>query len=575
METELIEEEIPTTDPPEVEEDAKNEAPYEPPKRGVGRPPKNPNKIAVTLPKPPAFQIKKPQTFVEYWECLNKVQAATCLVRVYRLWPVINNKQLKPDSNNDIDTIIGEDCFFGAPDEWEDALLHRYGSGWYQLYLNQEKSCICRCVMKTRQDLVNHPPKITSGTLVEGHPDNAGYVQYLRDRGLYKDERIEAEQMQSSEAINKLTDTVISMANRQSIPVPQPPSQNNDRVISELVRPMMSMMEKANESAIETVKAQHSGNDPLATLASVGALLKDLRGGNGDGDSGIKTMLEATMKQNSMLLEKLLTRETAPPVSPMVAIKETLDIINSMREAAGGGKSDGDGESNPKQTFAQTLVESLPTVLPPVLGLIDRGMAMFQMMRAPAASQLQQPHPPAQQNGPPNPYGQPQTIQQAMKQEEQRQAAGGTGAPPTQAPQASEPVAPVVDMRQYTPEQIAQEEKARQQYAQFAPFLSAMAPAIVSHLNDQGETDPETGQLVRKNGYDFADWVISGYQRISYDQIKAVGPDMLLGAIKSYPPLWQQIGGIEARVQQFIGEFMTYDEFMAQQNNEGDENDND
>src|SRR6185437_9335327 len=173
------------TDPPEVVEDEQQTPAYVPPKRGRGRPPKNPNKILpLALPQPPSFQVNKPAAFADYWKNLSKEQAATVIVRVYRLWPIINNKQVKPDAGNDIDTILGEDCFFGESSGWEDSLLHRYGSGWYQLYLNQDRAAICRCVMKTRQDMVNHPPKVQAGTLVEGHPDNAGYVQYLRDRGL-------------------------------------------------------------------------------------------------------------------------------------------------------------------------------------------------------------------------------------------------------------------------------------------------------------------------------------------------------------------------------------------------------
>lgn len=562
METTVIENE---DDTPQAVEDEQNQEPYVPPKRGPGRPPKNPNKVAVTIPKPPAFQIKRPQTFVEYWKTLNKEQAQTCLVRVYRLWPVINNKQLKPEANNDIDTIPGEDCFFGPPDEWEDSMLHRYGSGWYQIYINQDRASICRVVMKTRQDFANHPPKIMSGTLVEGHPDNAGYIQYLKDRGIYKDDRQEADNMQQGEAINKLTDTVISMANRQHVPVPPPPS--NDRVISELVKPMMTMMEKANESAIETVKAQHSGNDPLKTLASVGSLLKDLRGGDAPHDDGMKVMLQETMATNRMLMETMLKRDTAPPKNDL---KDFLENMKLAREAFGPAEKEAGEETATKSSggIAQSLLDAAPVVLPGIINLIDRGIRVFELSRLPAPQQLQQTV--SQQPGPANPYGNGTSMQQAVQAEQSRQAAGGTGAPPSQVQQTQtqQPIVetqPTVNINPttgvaFTPDELIELEKKRQQYAQFAPFLSSMAPAIIAHLSDKD-----------KDGVDFAQWLIDGYGRLTYEQIQAVGPDMLLGAMQSYAPLWQQIGGIEVRVKEFISDFMNYDELVDKDEDEPEE----
>lgn len=541
------------SDTPQVVEQAiegeNNEGAYEPPKRAPGRPPKNPNKVAVTLPKPPAFQIKKPQVFVEYWKSLSKSQAQTCIARVYRLWPVVNNKQLNPESNNDIDTIVGEECFFSAPDEWEDSLLHRYGSGWYQLYLNQEKSCICRVVMKTRQDLVNHPPKLVSGTLVEGHPDNAGYMQYLRDRGLYKDERIEAESMQASETINKLTDKVIDMANRASIPIPQN-NNNNDRVISELVRPMMSMMEKANESAIETVKAQTSGNDPIATMTAMGGILKELKGDSGSRDDGVKVMLEATMKQNSMLLEKLFTKEPAQPVkSGVEQMKELFELMDMAKKASGIDK-DKDEEENPnkRESIGETLLRSLPSLAPLALQFIDRGIMMFNLLRA-SPQQLAN-----------------QQVQQQQQAFDPLQAQRAAQAQAAQLQPQPQPQVQTQPQTQLTPEQVMEQQQKQQeaqQYIQYHGFLATLAPAIISTIYD-----------TEKDGFDFADDFIKSYGRIMYGQLKGVGQETLIGAIKSYAPLMSQLSGVTPeRLESFVHEFMTVDELP--QDDEGDEGDED
>lgn len=561
METTVIEDKEELTEAPGATEDQQNAEPYVPPKRGVGRPPKNPNKIAVTLPKPPSFQLKKPQTFIEYWKSLNKVQATTCLIRVYRLWPIINNKQIKPDANNDIDTIVGEECFFGAPDDWEDSLLHRYGSGWYQLYLNQEGSCICRCIMKTRQDMANHPPKLVAGTLLEGHPDNAGYVQYLRDRGLYKDERLEAQDMQTGETINRLSDKLIDMATRQQIPLPPPP--NNDRVITELVRPMMTMMGEANKSAIETVKAQTSGNDPLASIAAIGAILKELKGG---GDDSNKVMMQETMQTNRMLLEKLLTRDTPAAKSGMDSFKETLDIIKAIKELNGPSDKNNDDEDKPgKESVGETLLKSLPTLAPVMLQLVDRGLTAWNMFRQPVVTQPMQP--PQQMQPPTQPVNQmtPTQMQAAAQQQaanptqpfNTNNSSGESVTHPATTQATQVPINPATG-QPYTTEELQQWQESQQRYRQYHEFIQSITQPLLNHLND---TNPDTDE--RKNGYDFADWFISGNGRVMYDTIKGVGTETLMGAFQSYTPLWQQIGGIEAKVKQFVEEFMTYDEYLA------------
>lgn len=544
-------------------------------KRGRGRPAKP---FISELPRPPKFEITKTDKesagdiFFRYLRSIPKEKLNRITLTFYRYHPVEDSTQ-GGTKTKEIDLVAGESHKF-QDDDWESQLLHQYGCGIYGCYLNEMNRTICRCLrIETRWDPDNYPPLVDPEWLDMDAPQNKAYIQYLRQRGIKLPTKLDKEEqeneMQMAGVVDKLTDAVLAQNARMNTPVPQRESMGEKLTF------------EAAKSAIDIVADQAKNNNAARTqegnpLELVNALVNvadKMRGGNGSDDT-LKLFLqdsmrraEASEKRSNDLLDKLISRDSTPPKNDL---KDFLENMKLAREAFGPAEKESSEENpgNGKSSFAQTLLEAVPTIVPPLLGLIDRGMMMFQMMRSPATSQLQQPHPTTQPNGPPNPYGQPQTIQQAMKQEEQRQAAGGTGAPPAQAPVSEQPVTPIVDTR--TPEQIAQEEQARQQYAQFAPFLSAMAPAIVSHLNDQGETDPDTGQLVRKNGYDFADWVISGYQRISYDQIKAVGPDMLLGAIKSYAPLWQQIGGIEVRVQQFIGEFMTYDEFMAQQNNEGD-----
>ena len=94
-------------------------------------------------------------------------------------------------------------------------------------------------------------------------------------------------------------------------------------------------------------------------------------------------------------------------------------------------------------------------------------------------------------------------------------------------------------------------------------------------------TDPVTAHFIDSEefgGYNLATWVITGgigametmagraeYQLIC--QVELAGPGNLLNLLAAWPPIWTRIGGFPApRVQNFIRQFLTYDEWTAQQN---------
>jgi hypothetical protein len=101
----------------------------------------------------------------------------------------------------------------------------------------------------------------------------------------------------------------------------------------------------------------------------------------------------------------------------------------------------------------------------------------------------------------------------------------------------------------FTPDEREAMRQEQVKYQKYHGFISVIANSLTTHLND-----PE------KDGYDFAEWFIAGNGRLMYDQVKTISPDDLLGALRTYTPLWQVIGGAEDKVKQFVGEFLTVDD---------------
>lgn len=548
---------------PEVEEDNLNQPPAEQPKRGPGRPPKNPNKVAITLPKPPGgFQVKRPASFVEYWKSLTKDQAMSVLIRVYRLWPVINNKQVNPQSNNDIDTIPGEDCFFGPPDEWEESLLHRYGSGWYQLYLNQDRSTVCRVVMKTRQDLANYPPRLISGSLVDGHPDNAGYVQYLKDRGLFKGDESE---MQLADTVTKLTDTVIAQANRINTPIPQmqqPPSMA-EKLTFEMASGAIDMFKEKTKSEIHASAQQTNGLDLVDKIVNVAEKMNPSKG-NGM-DETTKMMMTSMMEdrkeareraqraeeRHEKLMERMFAQRDNPATQPKSLIEQMREMAE-MRTLMSDAFGTGAAAEEAKETIPEMLIKNAPTLLQTGLGMFTQfnqslglmaRMKELEVMRASGQAPTVVTPPPTQPAQP----SQPQVT--------------------AQQPTAQRPMNPSTN-QPYTDEELETIRQERAQYAAYHGFIAEIAEPLINHLNGR---HPESNEPL--NGYDFAGWFITGKGRLAYDTVKSVGPETLLNALKTYPPVWNVIGGVEPRVKQFLGEFLTLDEML--QEDDGDEGEDD
>ena len=522
-----------------------------------GRPPKP---FISELPRPPKFEIGKTDSesggdiFFRYLRSIPEDKLSRITLAFYRYLPIVDASEggTKPKQ---IDLIAGESHPF-HDEQWEQEMLHRYGSGVYGCYLNEMNRTICRCLrIETKWDLENYPPLVDPRWLDQDHPQNKAYIQYLRQKGIQlptlQTKEQEESEMQVGEAMKTMADTVSQLAMRSSMPVPPAQPSMGEKLTYDAAKSAIDMVSEQSK-AMANAKTQE-GN-PLELVNAVVSVAEKISGGRNGGDDTLKLFLQDAMnraqaaeERSAKLMDRLFS--AAPSKSGSDSLKEMLESMKLIKELAGSDRGNGD-EDNPgkHEPIGEAVLRSLPVLAPLALQFIDRGITMINLFRAPTIAQ------PARAPGPANPYAIPQQNSQQNPQQVPSGTQGANGVHPVNEGQ-SPPVPSVPPV----PLELDEQEKQRQQYIQFHGFLGTIAPAIVSHLND-----------AEKNGYDFADWFISGYQRLTYDQIKAVGTETLLGAMRSYQPLWAQIGGIEEKVKGFINEFMTYDDLPVD-DDEGEE----
>lgn len=548
-------------------------------KRGKGRPPKGSEAKAFIseLPAPPRNNTYKANEFFEYLRSIPTEKLNRITLAFYRYLPVCDISEGGTKAKS-IDIIAGEEHPF-KDEDWETQILHRYGCGNYGVFLNEMNRTIMRCTkIDTRWDPDSYPPIVDPKTLIATHPANGAYIQFLRQRGVTlpseQDKQQEESDMLAGEAMKTMADTVNQLAMRSMVPTP-PQQSMGEKLTFEAAK---SAIDIVADQAKSTNNARTQESNPLELVNALVSVADKMRGNNNGNDDAMKTMLHETMQTNRMLMEKMFTRDPTPPKSGIDSLKETVGLFKDLKEVFGSAAPDKtDDEDKPgKESVGEMLVRSLPTVAPVILQLVDRGMTAWTMLRQPVPVVATQP--PTQQMQPPQQSVNQMTPAQ-MQEAAQRQAvnpsvpvngsSSGESSQMTQPPPQTQqlPINPATS-QPYTPEELQAWQEAQQRYRQYHGFIASIMGPLLNHLND---TNPNTEE--RKNGYDFADWFISGNGRVMYDTIKTVGVDTLMGAFQSYPPLWGQIGGIEVKVRQFVEEFMTYDEMLANQESEGEETD--
>jgi hypothetical protein len=541
-----------------------------PVKRGRGRPPgKDANGVSSNerlLPAPPRFSIQDFQQFVKYWLELVPEHRTRVTVHVYRHWPVIDRKKVDEKANTSIEVFPGENPPFEAARDWEDTLLRLYGSGDYMFWLNEMGKTVCKGFARPRRDMENYPPLVELSELVDDDPTNKSYVDYLRKRNLYTPAMLNAKQTEEDMATNEALQSAIQSANemahlavstsaRQNVPVPP---ANQDRLIETLVKPMMSMMEKSTEQAVAMVKQQNSGSDPLAVVEMVLKMQAQNSVTAAQSSKPLEIMLQQMATQNAALLERLLNKEAAastPP--PQKTVLEQLRELKEMKELLRDDDGDNDGDGHKSKNngagIGGMIIEALPALTNLGLGLwgqFNQTLAYTAMIKN---GQTPQAALPQQQ-----PNAAPQTTTT------QSPDPAGTMPPQTNGAPPPAPSGPPLNPETGLPYTEAETENLRALAAQYAPLhpvIEAMRPTIVECI-----ANPD------KDGYDVAEWFLEQHGRAFYNQIKIQATtEKLYDAMRSYAPLWSQIGQRAEDVKELARQFLHFDEDEIDEVGTGDE----
>jgi hypothetical protein len=248
--------------------------------------------------------------------------------------------------------------------------------------------------------------------------------------------------------------------------------------------------------ALDQTGKERENNDPT----KMAALLREL-----------KSLLPSQQPPDGLaLIEKVLAiTEKLNPASreaqqdPLDYVEKAVNLVEKLRPQPVASGASGDSQMGSWQEFFQPVLPSLISALAPIVP------AMAQMLLAKNARQQQGPPVSPVVSPVPAPAGAP--------------PAGGEPAPQHQ------PAAPASGQ-------------------DFAEMAANMAPLVLNALAQPGRT-----------GADLADSVVMLFGPLRYQQIAALGKETLLAFLQSHP-LWQQLGPVQARVPEFIEEFIAYQE---------------
>jgi hypothetical protein len=223
----------------------------------------------------------------------------------------------------------------------------------------------------------------------------------------------------------------------------------------------------------------------------------------------LKSLLPSQQPPDGLaLIEKVLAiTEKLNPASreaqqdPLDYVEKAVNLVEKLRPQPVASGASGESQMGSWQEFFQPVLPSLISALAPLVP------AVAQMMLA--------------KNG-----------------------------RPQQGPQVSPVVAPVPAPAGAPPagEQPQQQPAAQSPGQDFAEMAANMAPLFFNAVAQPGRT-----------GTDLADSVVMLFGPLRYQQVAAFGKETLLTFLQSHP-LWQQLGPLQARVPEFIEEFVAYQE---------------
>lgn len=434
-----------------------------------------------------------------------------------------------------IDKITGEEEFPNIP-----SLRDKYGAGEYKLILNddaggdskQRRTLATAWVRENWRDFRSHPPTDRriddpGKNLDMNDPANKSYIAFLRTQGKLPDQTKEATNMAEASAVQQVTGImgkVIDKALDKSSDAAGAAAEGIKVVANAAIKGQEMMADAAKRADALRKETQGTPIDPMAMFDRALGIAKELRAAPTTGEGMVSQFMEMfkiTLDvQNARIafaekvaMEAKEARVAANGSSEPQGLAGAVRQVVELRDALGFGGG------------ADTAWYKDPAALTAVLQ--GGGMILGNIVA------LYQTHVRAQEtrNGAMNPSTvMPEPMTQAPGNEGANSAAAGalTGT--------------VVD-----------EEEDQMQYV---AFLRAITKPFLNHFDL--DTDDLKGAL-------FAEWMVEGYGKSTYDNIKAAGPQTLIMALRTFEPIGKEIRGKDQLLNKFVDEFMNYEKIRAEE----------
>lgn len=542
--------------------------------------------MRVPFPAPPATTAPFEQ-MCAYWNELVKSPVAS-FAKLYlsRWWPVLLPVETTDDFGRPKDSFPNDLTITPTDGELSERLiLQLAGVGEYRFRLNDtRRPWKQQTVMFSELNVIEqslwqlHPPILDYKRLDLDAKRNQVYIKHARSHGYIPREgeiQQEKEDMANDAVVTQLLQAnkdLTAQVVSKGTPAPAAPvaaapvkAETNGSGEGSAVKAM------ADVAIAIMSREQPAPADPIQMVQSMVGMLKEITPKPDTSAADLaKVVVEAKQaadERNFTLQKEQLDQvraelkearlaTNATQVLPAKSRKEMLEDAVAeqqlLKTLAGGGRSVRGDEEPEKPSFLEKYGELLPLIAQPISAMVQ---GIFQTIQFGFHS-----------------------YQIASYNNALGKNGGAPMAPMNMNPQNPNPPQPGQPIAPEGPAPSPQQSEQDQVFNTIMQGVIKISPFLVKHL-DKG-----------KSGAEFAEFIIENAdeERTAYDRIRAMpqvlgqiglqvpgaGLDQFLNACKfvfgKYPPLWQKIGN-HPTIKQFLTEFYNYDEIVAAEQQEGDE----
>ena len=516
-----------------------------------------------TLPKP-KFRVTRDQganknavKFFNYWASIPEKQRDLVEVRVYRLWPICDLKIVDPKAPVQWEMFRGEIPF--EPGAYENAFLHRYGSGEWRCILGE--TGVTGAVAETYFsviDLDNYAPKIDLRTLIRGNFKNEAYVKWVeRQPGIEvpwkteKDALKEAEKEEEMNIASTLTEAFVRRNEKLEEQVEALKESVVDGATSasgaeaEAQTEAIKIVSEGSREAIkimaEQAKQQHSGppileivdritaatNRPDSTLQVISLVMDN----QAKAVSAVQEMHRQTLE--FMREQREPTQTAEAPRDTLDQFLEQADKMKRLTEFFGAGNRRNSPEPLQSVASGPSYVEKFFDKLAANPPMLITGLVLVTNLVQSVLGR-----------------GRPvdQVLQEAGK------AAGEVAAAPQAAPAPPAPPQP---------------NPAEEQQRRLDAFLQLIQPLFLAHYFDEQQIGLNgasfaatlTTMTQAGNGMTFVPGgTITDTGRQQLALIQQGGLENFDRIIRNYQPIWSMVGGNMPKYTRFLRDLFNYQE---------------